>query len=149
MGQYLALNIIRKYYPSGWHGGSPAKVTTYPMVKFGGKLGKASFGASVLLSVDDGVQSYQKDGKTIGVHTQRSVGRTVGSMSGGLAGAEWGGVVCAPGGPVAIGCAIVGSIAGSIYGSEVVEGAVKSVQNGKFKNASEASAWFIKSGHLK
>lgn len=134
--------ISFKHYPSGWQGGSRAKITTYDMTKTGGALGKASFVTGVGLGVVDVLQSYKQDGDMIGVNTQRATGRTAGSMTGSWAGAwagtEAGATICFWSGVGVLPCAIVGGIAGGIIGGQggsiLGEETAKLLQEGGSKN---------------
>ncbi|SDM14510.1 hypothetical protein SAMN05216273_11486 [Chryseobacterium taihuense] len=54
-GDYNGSSFSPKYYQSAWTGGSRARITTYNISKIGGFVGKASFGAAVVM---DGVGVY-------------------------------------------------------------------------------------------
>ena len=108
-----------KYYPTGWTGGSAARIKTYGMGAVVGKVGGVGSAAVGFLQVREG---YQQDGGTYGENAQVATGNALGGAAGGLAGGKAGAVVGAaigtaifPGAGTGAG-AIIGGIIGSVGG---------------------------------
>ena len=118
-------NLSPKHYPSGWQGGSRARITTHSMSGVGSTLGRASGAGSVVLGAADIADGIAQDGGTFGENAQRASGRTAGGFAGAWGGAKAGALAGSLGGPWgAAGGGVVGAIVGGWGGSVAGEAAV-------------------------
>lgn len=113
--------ISPKYYSSGWTGGSRARITTYNLSAWGGRIAKGSIAASAGFGAYHIYNGYQEDGGTYGINAQVATGQAVGGIAGGwggaMGGAAAGAAICAWfGGVGAVPGAIIGGIIGGIVG---------------------------------
>jgi LysM repeat protein len=120
-GAYNGSEFSPKFYETGWEGGSVARITTYNIAEWGGRIGKGSIIISVGFGLYNINEANQLDGRSFGINTQVATAETAGGIALGWAGAETGAEIGAAigvwfGGAGAIPGAIIGGIIGGIFG---------------------------------